>query len=417
MGLSEVEKKIQEIEERSNRRYDDLFKSASNGKRILKEDAERYEKLLQDKEKLRQYEEFVKANQAIISKYNMLHSELKSSGITVPEIKAETAALVGPIQTSEKKEIIGVEPPKKEETTMALEPVGEYSYRLKRGEIIQDLPIQSKDEQKFASPGMTKEEIAFSRGKLDGIGIVDSATYVDPIEAEIERRKAEYEAQKKAKHPEVGPVVPPVVDVPKGPSVTPEVPVVEIPEEPVVAAPVPGAPQPPKKEFEPIPIEQIAKEAEKVANAATKKKSRKKKVKNRRKFDWSKLKDGFKNKITDPIKSAWNKSTIVLKGLFLSENLTNKSKSYQQIYPMILALRATYKHRPAEVNMRELVAIDRTISSKTDLTLSEKKRLLTKLSALHKSIEKQMKKQQSKAVDAGVDAIDDLDEELSLGRR
>jgi len=349
-----------------------------------KEDAERYERLLSDLKKIRNYEAFVAANQSIIDQYNLLHSELRSSGIVLPEKKVETAALVGPVATPETKkestELVGPIAP--------VEKVDEYSYRLKRGEIIQDLPINSKDEQIFTTPGMSRDEIAFSQGRLAGMKFADPTKIVDPIEAEIERRKAEYEAQKNATKPGA-----PVGEPSGGPEKKGE-----------------G-----QTTFEPIPVEELSDLAGEFVEENEKSKKKKpgnRKVKNRKKFDWSKFKTGFKEKIINPI----SKKILVLKGLVFSENLTNKSASYQAIYPMILALRATYKHRTLDVNLREIEAIDRLIASKSDLTLAEKKRLITKLAALHKSVEKHSKKTQTNAVNVNLEAVDELDEKTGLKR-
>lgn len=446
MNISELEQAIKEIEARSQESHEATFALASTDKFILRTDIEKYEELLRDLEAIKQFDKFVAENQSVVDEYRRLEARVgqikkpaqkvvnrrkntgtKKKTAAAPEIKAP--------QIEERKDAVGsevvLEPEVREQSKAPVvepefkmpdfsmiqalpagreeQPVKKTfeppvidlgSYRLKRDNIIQDLPINDKSEQVFKSPGMTAEQIKASQDLINSIPIM-SPESVDPIQAEIDRRTKEFDAAKAQPVVESAPeAYKPMSDaeieasrrklsesVPAAKPMTPEE--IEaarrkIGVEPPKAEPAPAAPEAPKA-----------------------KKGKRKKVTKRRRFDWK------NNFLTNGIKKGY----LVVKGLVFAENMNGRTKDYVNLVAQIGAYRSTFKKRSQEVNQIEFEVLDRKISESTMLTVDEKKRLYKKLTALARSVERQNRKIQNKALSDNRGIMDVLDEELGYGRK
>lgn len=271
------------------------------------------------------------------------------------------------------------------------------NYGLKRGEIIQDLPIRSKEEQSFNATGMSPEEIAASQAFINSIPTVDPKTYVDPIEEEIKQRQAAYDAEHKKGEP-YKPMTAEEIEASRkkigdNPSASAEG------YKPMTDEEIEES----KKKINPEP-EKV--EEPKEPTKEEKKKGKKKKVTKRRRFDWK------NNKLVTGVQ----KSYYLLKGLIFGENMYGRTKDYVDLSMAIGSYRSVYKKRDIATNNAELQGLDTKIASSTLLTIEEKKRLYVKLGKLAKQVEKNNRIQQAKAAKATHNIVEELNEEPTLTR-
>jgi len=275
-------------------------------------------------------------------------------------------------------------------------------YSFRRDQIIQDIPFRDKTPQIFETPGMPLDMIIESQNKINSVPEIDYKTYVDPLQAEIDRRMAE--ADKAKKKNEGGSTH----------EMTPE----EIEE-----ARKRIAQSDPKKDdnSRPMTEEEIEESRRKISGSDSetfiiddadlqqpkedkkeKKTGKKRKVTNRKKFDW-------KNNI---ITQGFGKAYVVIKGLVFGENVTGRTKDYAMISSQIGNFRANYKTRTPEVNNIGLEAIDKKIVESSQLTFEEKKLLYKKLAKMARKVVRLNRKQQADAIKNS----NSIAEELSKAR-
>lgn len=237
--------------------------------------------------------------------------------------------------------------------------IEDSTYHMNRSAIIQDLPINDLSEQTFTTPAMTDEQIKASQDLINSVPVIDETQYVDPLQAEIDRLKSEYDSR-------------------KGEEVSH---VQSEPEEEVVNF----------RSYQPMTDEEIKASQEKIApvtpepTVAPEQTSRPqeakpaggshsgKKVVKKQKYSW---KDHF------------NKNVNRLKGILFKENANNHTSDYMKICQMIANFRVNYKNISEMEANQGLEAIDRVISSSEGLTFDEKKRLYRKLARLAKAVDK-----------------------------
>lgn len=442
MNISEVTNKITDIETRSEEAHRRSFDEV-NGRWIIIDEADAYRDLLEKQEAIRQYEEYVAQNQAVIDQYEKLKKgaykvtePVVGAPVVAEEPKKKTRKVTNrrpagkkkaapkkaaeekgeqpqPIEPTAITNVPVVEPVKNEEPKMvevpllgpAVEPsLDPNSYRLKRGEIIQDLPIHDKRDQVFTTPGMNADAIKASQDKLSQIKEVDMTTYKDPIEIEIARRAAEWEAEqakKKAESAPYKPMTPEEIEASRK-KLGFDTPAKKMTPEEIEASKKKIAESDPKKEPKKEPEKTTTPEETK-----GKKKGKKQIVTKRRKFDWK------NNSITQ----GFGKAYTAIKGLIFAENMAGRTKDYMNACILIGRCRAAYKTRTPEVNIRELKAIDHNISTSVDLTFEEKTRLYKKLTKLSRQVERYNRKTQNKAFKESAKIIDGLNDDVSLGRR
>ncbi|MBE6148390.1 MAG: hypothetical protein E7167_02720 [Firmicutes bacterium] len=455
MNISELEKAIKEIEDRSKQSHEETFALASTEKYILRTEIDKYEGLLKDLEAIRQYEQFVADHQDLVEEYRRLETRVgqikkpaqkvvnrrKSTGAkkkpatttevkveekVVPEVEVTTEVAIQPEVKVEKKnsgtntefklpdfsliQALPAGKAKEEEIVVEKPVVDPYAYRMTKDKIIQDLPIRDLSEQKFQTPGMTDDQIKESQAKLAAIPIVDPKTYIDPIEEEIERRKKEHDAIKKAPVSEYKAMTDEEIEAAR--RKINDVPVTAMTEEEIEAS---------RRKINEVPVSTMSPEEIEAANKRigdltggktepkpeepSAKKETKKVVK-RRRFDWK------NNFVTRGI----NKAYLVIKGLVFSENMNGRTKDYVDLSIAIANYRSAFKGRSPEVNNKELTAIDDRISKSEMLTVDEKKKLYRKLTKLAKQVEKENRRQQNAAMKDNHNIIDDLSDSFGLGR-
>ena len=216
MDYQSIEERIRDIEERSDEARRDTFQLASNGKFILKEELETYNQLLKNLEDVEEYRRFYEANREIIDQHLKLKAKVESfdkpleSDLDVstdvkdvqeskadskPEIDIPIHEDITAENKTESEEPVMLSAPKPLE--LPAEPIIEptvgtyneqYAFHKSKDEIVQDMPIFSKEEQAFNAGGLSDGEIKDSQDKLDSI--VEVSPEIDPIEAEIQARIA-----------------------------------------------------------------------------------------------------------------------------------------------------------------------------------------------------------------------------------
>ena len=424
MNISEIQEVLTDIESRSHEAHRGRFQVASNSKVVFKDELQDYENLLQGIEDIRTLDAFVAEHQAIIDQYLALRSKVDSIKLPVKseEVKKEEPAIVNTsevkeaktepvvsntkdlITTDEKKEEVKVEivPTNTSEVPLlvpgAQPSIDQYSYRLGRGEIIQDLPINDRSEQTFKTAGMSSDAIKESQDKINAIPVVDPKKYVDPIQAEIDRRKAEWDKEKSKPNPEPSgyvPMTPEEIEAAKQ-KIKPAAPMTD---EEIEASRKKIGETDPNNKKDPEPAKEPTSTST-IENKKDKKKGKKRKVTKRRRFDW---KNNF-------ITQGFNKAYLVIKGLVFSENMAGRTKDYVNACIALGNYRASYKNRTPDVNVKELEAIDRSIASSTMLTLEEKKRLYKKMTKLARQVERRNGRQQAQAIKDSKDILEELSE-------
>ena len=276
-----------------------------------------------------------------------------------------------------------------------------YAYRLNKDQIIQDL-----SEQTFKTSGMTPDQIRTSQDLINSVPLMDESKYVDPIQAEIDRLKNEYDNRSKAE-PETSP----------NPAAEPYHAMTD--EEIKKAQEKIGDPYNPMSDEEieasrkklgfdkpqapsqtqAKPASEPNKPAEPVKPAD--KRSEKKKVVNRKKFNW---------------KDRVSKKVAQLKGILFKENMKGRSQDYMNICQMIANFRVKYKNISVTDSNKGLEDIYNVISNSKGLAFEERKRLYRKLGRVAKAVERINRKKQSKALNDVDDLLSSLGAEPSRER-
>lgn len=334
-----------------------------------------------------------------------------------PEV-SEKAEVSEPIAKNE--EVISKETPAEEVKTSEKEPEiptvvapvidNNFEYHLNKDAIIQDLPVMDKSEQTFNTPGMTDEQIKTSQELINSVPVMDMSNYIDPIQAEIDRRKAEYDNRIKAQNAEptykamTDEEVKRAQDNINGNTYKPM-----SPEEITGSreklgfeeSATPSVDEENKTQENAATVTPKAEEAKTENKEQTVSNSKKKKVVGFKKFNW---KDKFTKKITQ------------LKGILFKENMKGRSIDYMKICQMVANFRVNYKNASVLDNNKGLENIDNVISASKGLTFEEKKRLYRKLTRLAKAVERVNRKNQKNAMDNANDILGTLEEETSRGR-
>ena len=343
------------------------------------------------------------------------HVEEKNEEVVqdTPEV-SEKAEVSEPIAKNE--EVTPAEDVKTSEKEPEIPPVvapvidNNFEYHLNKDAIIQDLPVMDKSEQTFKTPGMTDEQIKKSQELINSVPVMDMSNYIDPIQAEIDRRKAEYDNRVKAQNAEptykamTDEEVKRAQDNINGNTYKPMSP------EEITSSreklgfkenATPSVDKENKTQESTATVMPKAEEAKTENKEQTVSNSKKKKVIGFKKFNW---KDKFTKKITQ------------LKGILFKENMKGRSIDYMKICQMVANFRVNYKNASVADNNKGLENIDNVISASKGLTFEEKKRLYRKLTRLAKAVERVNRKNQKNAMDNANDILGTLEEETSRGR-
>lgn len=474
MTLSEIDDKILEIEENAK----NSLAVASNGKTVLKTDLEYYETLIKMKALLdnpdvkaniEKYQEFAAilgikqppkkrtrksstpkqkkkvATEPVVAEEKKTEPVVSvvenTESVTEPIVKATEAPVIVPVTEPvvavvpllnpiEKKDplLLGAGEPevKKPEpiTEVPTEAIVEdYSYRKTKGEIIQDLPLYDRSEQKFNDPGMSAEEIKASQEKLASIPVMSpekAEAYVKESLniPDIEVSSTEAPAYKpmsaeeiKAAQEKLG--MNPASATPKAESysaMTPE----EIRAAQEKLGTTPASSSSESEGYKPMSDEEVKAAQEKVKSTSKaptsepdqpdfmddidfEPKKKKKKVTKRK---------GFFNWMKGSVKGF-----VVCKGIAFLENNMKRSEEFRKINDMLLNYRLVYKTRSIEENKANIDSINQTIGMSTTLPINEKIILLKRLRRIIQLTErrnKRLAKDQAKVDDLSA-VIDDID--------
>ena len=373
VDINKIEESIKVIEAKSDRSYFDMFQKASNGKIILKSDLDGYEKLLQNLSIAQKYVEYRRENESVINGYLRLQEQINTMNMPIQDNKSneqpvektqvvsseedtlKDSEIEKPLEEEKVEESLKTDISNEEEIAAPVIPLedavitdeakstivdpaanlgvfadkyidDEYSYRLKKNEIIQDMAINDKSEQVFKTPGMTDEEIKNSQELLNATGM--------PVESPIISGENTYKAMTSE---EVQNSQDKLENVPP---ITEKYPL----------PPDEGLANTPNQEIEEVGVRH--------------------KVAKKENYNW---------------KTPISKKFAFLKGLVFIEN--DKSKEYLEICAKIANFRAKYKTRDAVENNIEFGQIEGIITNSTTLSENEKKRLYQKLTRLGKTLE------------------------------
>jgi len=343
LNLTELKNMINEIEARSSK----LVGIASNGKAVLREDLERYNALLELKKVYENNRETIRKYNALVQKsgIELLDDEQKlqvEMPVSVEEKLADEAreiAINNEEQTIVENEVPQsiLEPeqvtinPSKEEVA-PFRPMTDEEIEASRKKllevpevapkIIQDLPLLDRSKQIFHAPAMSHDEILASRNILMESAPKSNGPVIDPVILDgLEELQRALEDDKPSSH----------------------------------------------DEFSIDELDQVFHVVEEDEEEQKSEVNSRKKVKERSNVSW---------------KESNKKKSIVLNALLEFERKLGFSEEYLQIAKMINDCHLLAEITDYQTNHNRINEIDAAISSATDLSIEEKRKLYKKLNKL-----------------------------------
>lgn len=386
MILNELEKELQNIQEKSMAAIRDQFYLSSTGVWILKSEQERFEKIFEIMGKAREFDE--KYGKLIsdykdafgkeagfeeflnkMAKINPDHSEVIKNYLNMQAELREYG--VSPV----------VEKPKDHDIIYPETPVSN---------IVEEAELVGEPEQAVENKEQTVEQEQKQAIKVKVVKVRKSENAVEKELAPAEEPKVEVSTEI--------PVVEPVVSAPVQPEATPvveaETPIIEVPEE-VLEEKLEDLEE---INFE-IIQEQIADKKQEIKENKVELKelrvARRQAVRKRRKYNWEQKVESVKTAFGNA-KKAITKKAVVVKGIGILETSINKNNDYRKVYLEIEKFYLAYPSRSAEENLKEIDRLSAEIGGSELLTIKEKMRLYRKLQRLSRLVAQQNKKNQQK---------------------
>ena len=321
--LEKVNENLDIIRKKSQEKYDSMFFTSSDGKHIMKEYEEIYNNFLL----VQTNDSDVLVEETTLPVVDVAPApiDFEDSSDNLEEVKPKLKTDLPVVELSPVLDSIdsAIDLVEQSQIGNHVETAEDSVFSVEPADIIQDMPIKEEATQSFKSPGMSEEQIRTSQNLIDS---VPSAQDVDPLQAEIDRLKDEYDNRK------------------------------------TDAA---------STNYTPMTDEEVRVSQEKISSSPSNT-SRKKIVKVEH-YTW---KDKIKRKVSG------------LRGILYKENFGNHSPSYMRVCQLIANFRVNYRNISVDEADKGLEAIDRVISESNDLSFEEKKRLYRKLTRLVKAVER-----------------------------